>query len=239
MDMEQIKRVGIAAAVNGGKVLTEHFGNLKSIRKKEAIDLVTEADLKSEAAIIDTIAQTFPDHAILAEERGTRTGSDCRWIIDPLDGTTNFVHNLPLFCISIAFELEGHTWVAERMREQRAQLMGRLYGAAYPLYDSGHSAREERAIRADIAAYCLAQATLRKPYNLNLLNPHTDSAFYCSQLAYRAYLRHGIDLNSEQGVPRIKLIEPVIFPQEIWSGCSHQSLPSARQSHCRADQMWS
>ena len=103
MDMERIKQVGIAAAVNGGKVLTEHFGKLTSIRKKEAIDLVTEADLKSEAAIIDTIAQTFPDHAILAEERGTQEGSDSRWIIDPLDGTTNFVHNLPLFCVSIAF----------------------------------------------------------------------------------------------------------------------------------------
>ena len=138
----------------------------------------------------------------------------------------------------LAFEIGGHTWVAERMREQRAQLMGRLYGAAYPLHDLGCSAREERAIRADIAAYCLAQAALRKPYNVNLLNPHTDRAFYCSQLAYRAYLRHGIDLNSEQGVPHIKCIEPVIFPQEIWSGFSHQSLPSVSQSRCRPDQTW-
>lgn len=107
MDMKRIKRVGIAAAVNGGKVLTEHFGKLESIRKKEAIDLVTEADLKSEAAIIDTIAQAFPDHAVLAEERGVQQGSDSRWIIDPLDGTTNFVHNLPLFCVSIAFSQGG------------------------------------------------------------------------------------------------------------------------------------
>jgi len=104
MDMERIKQVGIAAAVNGGRVLTEHFGKLKSIRKKEAIDLVTEADLKSEAVIIDTIAGHYPDHAILAEERGgAEEGSGNRWIIDPLDGTTNFVHNLPLFCVSIAF----------------------------------------------------------------------------------------------------------------------------------------
>ena len=103
MDIERIKRVGIAAACNGGKVLREHFGGLRSVRKKGVIDLVTDADIRSEAAIIDTIAKAFPDHAILAEESGTRAGSGGRWIIDPLDGTTNFAHNLPLFCVSIAF----------------------------------------------------------------------------------------------------------------------------------------
>jgi len=103
MDIERIKRVGIAAACNGGKVLREHFGKLRSVRKKGAIDLVTEADTRSEAAVIDTIAEAFPDHAILAEESGTRAGRGGRWIIDPLDGTTNFAHNLPLFCVSIAF----------------------------------------------------------------------------------------------------------------------------------------
>ncbi|MBC2709881.1 MAG: inositol monophosphatase [Desulfosarcina sp.] len=103
MDMERIKRVGIAAACNGGKILQEHFGRLRSVRKKGAIDLVTEADIRSEAAIIDTIAKAFPDHAILAEESGSHAGNGGRWIIDPLDGTTNFAHNLPLFCVSIAF----------------------------------------------------------------------------------------------------------------------------------------
>jgi myo-inositol-1(or 4)-monophosphatase len=103
MEMDQIKRVGIAAACEGGKVLQEHYGNLRSVRKKGAIDLVTEADIRSEAAIIDTITRVFPDHAILAEESGVHAGSGGRWIIDPLDGTTNFAHNLPLFCVSIAF----------------------------------------------------------------------------------------------------------------------------------------
>jgi myo-inositol-1(or 4)-monophosphatase len=106
MDIERIKRVGIAAACSGGKVLRKHFGELRSVRKKGAIDLVTEADIQSEAAIIDTIAEAFPDHAILAEESGTHAGSGGRWIIDPLDGTTNFAHNLPLFCVSIAFAVD-------------------------------------------------------------------------------------------------------------------------------------
>lgn len=106
MDIEKIKQVGIAAACEGGKVLRKHFGNLRSIRKKGAIDLVTDADVQSEAVIIDTIARTFPGHGILAEESGARAGSGGRWIIDPLDGTTNFAHHLPLFCVSIAFAVE-------------------------------------------------------------------------------------------------------------------------------------
>jgi myo-inositol-1(or 4)-monophosphatase len=135
MDLERIKRVGIAAACNGAKVLREHFGRLRSVQKKGAIDLVTEADVRSEAAIIDTISAAFPDHAILAEESGIHAGSGGRWIIDPLDGTTNFAHNLPLFCVSIAFAagdrllagfvlapLLGELFVG--VRDQGAQLNG-------------------------------------------------------------------------------------------------------------------
>ena len=93
-------------AINGGKVLQEHFGRLRSVRKKGVIDLVTDADIQSEAVIIDTIARAYPHHAILAEESGAHDGSGGRWIIDPLDGTTNFAHNLPLFCVSIAFAFD-------------------------------------------------------------------------------------------------------------------------------------
>lgn len=91
------------AAIQGGKVLKDHYGKIRSVRKKGAIDLVTEADTGSEAAIIQTIRGVFPDHAILAEESGSHAGTGGRWIVDPLDGTTNFAHGLPLFCVSIAF----------------------------------------------------------------------------------------------------------------------------------------
>jgi myo-inositol-1(or 4)-monophosphatase len=103
MDMERIKNVGIAAASNGGKILRDHYGRLRSVRKKGTIDLVTDADVQSEAAIIETITKAFPDHAILAEESGDHEGRGGRWIIDPLDGTTNFAHGLRQFCVSIAF----------------------------------------------------------------------------------------------------------------------------------------
>ena len=138
----------------------------------------------------------------------------------------------------IAFEIEGHTWAAERLCVQRGGLVGLLYGAAYPTRGVGFSERAELEVRADVARYCLAQAEAHKPYNLNLLNPHTERGYYCSQLAYMAYLRHGIDLNSEQGVPRIKWIEPVVFPQEVWSGCIHKRAHPARLSVPCPREVW-
>jgi myo-inositol-1(or 4)-monophosphatase len=112
MDLEYVRRVGIAAAYEGGAVLRSCLGNLSSIRKKGAIDLVTEADIGSEKKIIETLRSRFPDHAILAEESGARFGvPDCQWIVDPLDGTTNFAHQIPLFAVSIAFAFQGEVAV--------------------------------------------------------------------------------------------------------------------------------
>ncbi len=103
MDLEFVKRVGVGAAYKSADVLQKRLGNI-SIEKKGAIDLVTEADTESEKIIIDTIREKFPEHTILAEESGLDKGSaECRWVIDPLDGTTNFAHQLSLFAISIAF----------------------------------------------------------------------------------------------------------------------------------------
>lgn len=107
MDLKFQKQIGIAAAFKGQSVLQSHLGNISTIDKKGAIDLVTEADTKSEKAIIETIRKAFPDHTILAEESGLNQGqADYMWIIDPLDGTTNFAHQLGLFAISIALAFE-------------------------------------------------------------------------------------------------------------------------------------
>ena len=71
---------------------------------------MTQADIESESAIIKVIQKRFPDHAILAEESGLSANtSENRWVIDPLDGTTNFAHGLPLFAVSIAFQHKGVT----------------------------------------------------------------------------------------------------------------------------------
>ena len=104
MNKDLIKRIGIKAAFESGKVLKSYFGNISDVRKKGPVDLVTEADTASEEIIIGIIRETFPEHSILAEESGLDQGdADHQWIIDPLDGTVNFAHQLPVFSISIAF----------------------------------------------------------------------------------------------------------------------------------------
>ncbi len=108
MDLEPFKRIGMAAAYKSGKVVRSFYGSTFQTGKKGPIDLVTEADTESEKIIIETIKTAFPDHQILAEESGLNNGeADHKWIIDPLDGTTNFSHQLGLFSISIAFALNG------------------------------------------------------------------------------------------------------------------------------------
>jgi len=108
MDLNLIMRVATRAAQQAGDVLRSFHGNLKDVHFKGAIDLVTEADIASEKVIVEAIRGTFPEHSILAEESGEIEGNPrFQWIIDPLDGTTNFSHQLDLFAVSIAFSLEG------------------------------------------------------------------------------------------------------------------------------------
>ncbi len=95
----------IDAAKAAGEILMRAYEKPKQIEFKAEVDLVTETDRASERLIIEKILAQYPQHAIVAEESGARkTGSDYRWIIDPLDGTTNYAHDLPLFSISIALE---------------------------------------------------------------------------------------------------------------------------------------
>ena len=107
MNLDAVQRVAIAAAYHGAAVLKSTYGRVSHVRKKSAIDLVTEADTRSEAKIIDTILKVYPNHTILAEEGGLKQGAaEHLWLIDPLDGTTNYAHNLGFFSISIAFALK-------------------------------------------------------------------------------------------------------------------------------------
>ena len=103
MDLEDAKTVGIEAAYAGAQVLRDRFGNISQIHKKGPFDLLTEADTASEKEILRAIRKAFPDHAILAEESGVDNGgAEFQWLIDPLDGTTNYAHQLPFFSIAIA-----------------------------------------------------------------------------------------------------------------------------------------
>jgi myo-inositol-1(or 4)-monophosphatase len=103
-----MKKIASAAAIEGGRVLMQKFGTALEIGYKGEIDLVTEADRAAEETIVSVIRDTFPRHDILAEEADHgHSDSMYRWIIDPLDGTTNYAHGFPWFAISIALEVEG------------------------------------------------------------------------------------------------------------------------------------
>jgi len=103
MDLAPCKQTAIAAAYKAADILRSRFGNISRIHKKDAVEIVTEADTESEMEIISAIHGRFPEHSILSEESGLKDGnSEFRWVIDPLDGTVNFAHQVPIFCISIA-----------------------------------------------------------------------------------------------------------------------------------------
>jgi myo-inositol-1(or 4)-monophosphatase len=121
--MHALLNVAVMAARRAGAVLGRNFNKRDklTVEKKGHNDYVTSADLAAEKAIIDVIHKHYPDHAILAEESGVQGDSDYVWIIDPLDGTTNYLHGFPVFGISIALQIEGrleHAVVYEPMREE-------------------------------------------------------------------------------------------------------------------------
>jgi myo-inositol-1(or 4)-monophosphatase len=103
-------QLAVDAALEAGRFLRMNIGKIKRIERKhgEESNLVTEIDKRAEQLIIEKIKQRYPQHDFLAEESGTHANnSDFKWIIDPLDGTTNFTHGLPIFCASIALEHKG------------------------------------------------------------------------------------------------------------------------------------
>lgn len=100
--MSDILQVAEAIARQAGAVLREGYGNVRHIQQKGVIDLVTEFDKRSEEIIISSVQREFPDHAILAEESGhNEITSEYQWVIDPLDGTTNFAHGIPIFSVTM------------------------------------------------------------------------------------------------------------------------------------------
>ena len=104
--------VAIKAARAAGAIINRAALDIESVRvsEKQSNDFVTEVDQAAEKAIIETLLTAYPQHGILAEESGQQHGnadSDFVWIIDPLDGTTNFIHGFPVYCVSIALSVRG------------------------------------------------------------------------------------------------------------------------------------
>ncbi len=170
----------IEAALAAGRIHKQYFRQNADVRKKGRIDLVTAADLAVEQMFRELIAARFPTHGVLGEEAATGTQpreSRFRWIIDPVDGTTNFAHGLALFCVSIALEIDGQIvlgvvydpiadelFTAERGMGARlngtpirvtpcATLVDALLCTGFP-----YSIREERRRQVDVFAAFLGEA---------------------------------------------------------------------------------
>lgn len=131
----------------------------------------------------------------------------------------------------VTFDVPNGHWDTERMARQRGLLFDTFYGIASPLDVLGFSDEDEQLMREAVAEYILMQ--VGKPYNLNFLNPETENAFYCSQLAYKAYQSIGIDLNTGLAMEQLPGTNQIIYPQEIWDGFSHRQSESQLETISR------
>jgi len=162
--MQPMTNIAIRAARAAGRVLLRYYDRADSlsVTQKRRNDFVSEVDRAAEAAIIDVIRKAYPSHAILAEESGDHGGNDYQWVIDPLDGTTNYLHGFPQFSVSIAMKYRGELQSAvvyDPLREEmftasrgagaflderrirvsaRKDLNGALLGTGIPFRDQTH-----------------------------------------------------------------------------------------------------
>ncbi len=147
----------------GGRVILMYFNQLDRLEysSKGRNDYVSQADVEAERAVLDVLTRAYPDHGIIAEESGEREGSEYTWVIDPLDGTTNFLHGFPMFAVSVAVKRAGvlehgvvydplHDEMFTASRGEGAQLNGKrirvsttrklapsLLGTGFPFRDLG------------------------------------------------------------------------------------------------------
>jgi len=110
-DSDEFRRIAESIAIAAGSVIIRHLGQVKYISYKNRMNLVTDVDRKCDSLIVGKLKKAFPRHAVLSEEsgRGGAGASPFCWIIDPLDGTTNYAHSFPFFSTSIALSKDGET----------------------------------------------------------------------------------------------------------------------------------
>ncbi|MCA9716661.1 MAG: inositol monophosphatase, partial [Myxococcales bacterium] len=179
MEPAHVLAFAAATAREAGALLLDYFGReLEITTKSSAIDLVTSADRAAEALIIERVRARFPDHGVLAEESGQAvTGADQRapqWIIDPLDGTTNFAHKLPHFCVSIALEDQDGALVGVVHDPARGETFTATRGGGAWLESAITGARQRLRV-SDCAS--LGAAVLATGFSYARARPPSDPAW--------------------------------------------------------------
>ncbi len=160
--MEEILSITENIAKEAGKILLKYFYNEKDIKLKSISNLVTNADKLSEEKIIELINKNFPTHSILSEEKGDiKKESPYQWIIDPLDGTTNYAHNNPYFSVSIALKKENSIILGVVYDPIRDELFSAIKGKGAFLNGKRIRVSQVKEIRDSLLAFGL-------PYELTL-----------------------------------------------------------------------
>src|SRR5574337_617081 len=172
-------------AREAGAILREGYGSAKTIEHKGAIDLVTEFDRRSEALIVGELRRAFPDHAICAEEgSGNTSAGEYEWLVDPLDGTTNFAHGFPAFAVSLALTRRGQLVLGVVYDPLRDELFTAEAGHGATL----NSSVIKVSLQTDLSLSLLATGF---PYDVRT-NPHNNFAqFRQFQLRAQAVRRAG------------------------------------------------
>ena len=130
LDLEKAMEFAVSVAKSAGAIQKSRYEDASvKVEHKGPIDLVTEVDIECEKLVTEAIAERFPSHGILAEE-GTEleNSSDYLWIVDPLDGTTNFAHGVPIFCVSIALVKQGKPVIGVAYDPLRDELFTAIKG---------------------------------------------------------------------------------------------------------------
>lgn len=183
--MKPMLNIAVRAARAAGDAIMRHYDRLDAVQveSKQRNDFVSEVDREAEARIIGILRRSYPDHGILAEESGAQPGDGHVWIIDPLDGTTNFLHGFPHFAVSIALEHEGRLDVGviyDPVRQElftatrgagaelngrrirvtpRRGLEGALLGTGFPFRDD----QPDEVYMATLRSFMKATAGIRRP----------------------------------------------------------------------------
>jgi len=182
---ERYRSVAVAAATRAGKLLLEKRGKPGEVIKKGEVDLVTEMDRRAETLIVDTLRSAFPDHSILAEE-GTRVEGPApfRWLIDPIDGTTNYAHGFPVFCVAVALERDGIPVLGVAYDPSREELFTAERGRGASLNGDPIRVSDSASLNDSLLATGF-------PYDIRV-NPHNNLAEYAAfSLCCRAVRRLG------------------------------------------------
>ncbi|MBI4481265.1 MAG: inositol monophosphatase [Acidobacteria bacterium] len=188
--------VAIEVVRQSGELLKSNFGRrLEVERKTSAINLVTEMDVRSEDLITTLIHQRFPDHEVLAEEgKYQRPQSPYKWIIDPLDGTTNYAHGYPCFCVSVALEIEGQIQVGAVYNPLLDELFwGERGGGAYlsRFHSVERDLNQERLRVSDTADLSDSLLSTGFPYDIRTSPENNLDHFVAFATRCRAVRRDG------------------------------------------------